>query len=171
MPSYKSQSIGLQGKSINCFLYDDNLAFNHIKNNITVKPLNSGHLRVLKNVSVTKRYPLLGGSLTKIAIFGTKHFVRYTRHVRYLGCLLLAVFTVFSIEKLNLRDRYRLLVYIHSFTPTSQKYFNELFKTKSLDWKQIYLPARFVTLDSYFCSVQYKILNIVLYWNEKLLKT
>ena len=29
-----------------------------------VKPLNSGHLRVLKNLSVIERYPLLGGNLT-----------------------------------------------------------------------------------------------------------
>ena len=52
----------------------------------TVKPLNSGHLRVLKNLSVIKRCPLLEGSLTKTVTIGTKHFVRYSRHVRYLGC-------------------------------------------------------------------------------------
>ena len=34
--------------------------------------LNSGHLRVLKHLSVIKRCPLLGGSLTKIVTFGTK---------------------------------------------------------------------------------------------------
>ena len=61
----------------------------------TVEPLSSGHLRVLKNLSVIKRCPLLGGSLTKIVTFGTKHFVRYSRHVRYLGCPLLGGFTVF----------------------------------------------------------------------------
>ena len=59
-----------------------------------MKPLNRGHLRVLKNLSVIKRCPLLGGSLTKIVTFGTKHFVRYSRHVRYLGCPLLGGFTV-----------------------------------------------------------------------------
>ena len=48
------------------------------------KPLNSGHLRVLKNLPVITRCPLLGGSLTKIFTLGTKHFVRYSRHVRYL---------------------------------------------------------------------------------------
>ena len=49
----------------------------------TVKALNNGHLRVIKSLSVIKRCPLLGGSLTKIVTFGTKHFVRYSRHVRY----------------------------------------------------------------------------------------
>ena len=60
----------------------------------TVKPLNSGHLRVLKKLFVIKRCPLLEGSLAKIVTFGTKHFVRYSRHIRYLGCLLLGGFTV-----------------------------------------------------------------------------
>ena len=62
----------------------------------TVKPLNSGHLRVLKNLSAIKRCTLLRGSLTKIVTFRTKHFVRYSRHVRYLRCPLLRGFTVLS---------------------------------------------------------------------------
>ena len=41
----------------------------------TVKPLNRGHLRVFKNLSVFESYLLLGENLTKIATFGTKHFV------------------------------------------------------------------------------------------------
>ena len=50
----------------------------------TVKPLNSGHLRVLKHLSIIKRCPLLGDSLTKIASVGTRHFVLYSTHVHYL---------------------------------------------------------------------------------------
>ena len=65
----------------------------------TVKPLNSGHLRVLKGFSVINRCPLLRGSLTKIVTFGTKHFVLYSRDVRYLGCPLLGVFTVSFFNK------------------------------------------------------------------------
>ena len=48
-----------------------------------VRPLNSGHLWVLKNLSVIEKCPLLGGSLTKIVTFWTKHFVRYSRNVGY----------------------------------------------------------------------------------------
>ena len=48
-----------------------------------MKPLNTGDLGLLKNLSIIKRCPLLGGSLTKIVTFGTKHFVPYSRHVRY----------------------------------------------------------------------------------------
>ena len=42
-----------------------------IKFNTTVKPLNSRHLRVLKNLSVIERCQLLGGNLKKIVTFGT----------------------------------------------------------------------------------------------------
>ena len=59
-----------------------------------MKPLNSGHLRVLKNVSFIERCPLLGGNLKKIVTFGTKRFAPYSWHVRYLGCPLLGGFTV-----------------------------------------------------------------------------
>ena len=58
----------------------------------TVKPLNSGHLPVVKNLSVIKRCPLLRGSLTKIVTFGTKHFVRY------LGCPLLGGFNIYCLK-------------------------------------------------------------------------
>ena len=37
------------------------------------------------------------------------------------------------IEKLNSRELYSLLVYTHPYTPTSQKYFNELLKIDSLE--------------------------------------
>ena len=69
-----------------------------LKELITVKTLNSGRLRVLKKLSVIERCLLLGGNLTKIIIrFGTKRFVRYSRHVRYLECPLLGGFTVFIL--------------------------------------------------------------------------
>ena len=57
-----------------------------------MQPLNSGHLRVLKNFSVIKRCPLLGSSLTEIITFGTKHFVRH------FGCPLFGGFTVMAVK-------------------------------------------------------------------------
>ena len=62
-----------------------------------VKPPNSGHLRVLKNLSAIETCPLLGGRLTKIVTFETKHFGRYSTHVRYLECPPLGGFTVPNI--------------------------------------------------------------------------
>ena len=61
---------------------------------ITVKPLNSGHLRIFKKLSVNERCPLLGGNLKKIVTFGTECFVHYSWHARYWGCPLLRGSTV-----------------------------------------------------------------------------
>ena len=61
-----------------------------------MKPLNSGHVQVLKTLSVIERCPLLGGNLKEAVTFGTKCFVCYSWQVRYLGCPLLGGFTVFK---------------------------------------------------------------------------
>ena len=52
-------------------------------NIFTVKPLNTGHLRVLKYLSVIGRCPLLGGNFKKIVTFGSKCFDGYSWHARY----------------------------------------------------------------------------------------
>ena len=70
-----------------------------VVNIYTVKPLKSGHLRVFKNLSVIM-CPLLGVSLTKIVAFEIKHFVRYSRHVRYLGCPLLGGFIIGTLSNI-----------------------------------------------------------------------
>ena len=88
-----------------------------------VKPLNSGHLRVLKNLSVIGRCPLLGGNFKKIITFGTQHFVLYSWPVRYLGCLLLGGFTVQAF----------------SFTQCSFCLFSLLFFVRSsFSWGQLF---------------------------------
>ena len=72
----------------------------HFKN--PVKPLNSGHLWVIKNLSVIERCPLLGGNLKKIVAFGTQHFVRCSWYIRYLGCLLWEILLyLFSVTRLR----------------------------------------------------------------------
>ena len=51
----------------------------------------------------------MGGNLTKIVTFGLKHFVRYSRHFRYLGCLLLGGFTVVKNKPANVIQKQVLL--------------------------------------------------------------
>ena len=63
-----------------------------------VKPLNRGHLRVFKKLSVIERCQLLVGNLKKILTFGTERFVCYSWHVRWLGCPL-GSFTVLIFFK------------------------------------------------------------------------
>ena len=78
--------------------------------NYTVKPRNSGHLRVLKYFSVIERCPLLGGNLTKIVTFATKRFVRYPRHVRCLGYPPLGGFTLHYFLRIGTTNRYTILI-------------------------------------------------------------
>ena len=50
----------------------------------------------------------------------------------------------------------------------SQKHFEKKFDSKELDWRIIYKLPRKVTTSTYLRSFQYKILNNILYLNEKL---
>ena len=82
----------------------------------TVKALKSGHLRVLKNLSVIERCPLLGGNLKKIVTFGTKCFVHYSWHVRYLGYPLLGGFTLFVLSICIVLGQKRKMIFFKYFT-------------------------------------------------------
>ena len=52
--------------------------------------------------------------------------------------------------------------------PTSQYYFEIKFLDVEFDWKYIYTLSRKITTDPYSRYFQYKILNNVLYLNDKL---
>ena len=51
--------------------------------------------------------------------------------------------------------------------PASNIYFEKLFENTTLDWSKIYLSPRLVTIDTTLRSFQYKILNNILFLNEK----
>ena len=80
-----------------------------------MKPLNSGHLWIFKNVSVINRCPLMGDKLTKIVKFGTTNFVRYSGHVRYLGCPLGGKFLFFFLFFIFFILFYFIYLFIHLF--------------------------------------------------------
>ena len=52
--------------------------------------------------------------------------------------------------------------------PTSEIFFEKHFNDCILDWNYIYILPRIVTSDPYTRYFQYKVLNNVLYLNEKL---
>ena len=52
--------------------------------------------------------------------------------------------------------------------PTCQIYFEKMFLCKSIKWDEIYLLTRKVTYNTYLRCYQYKILNNILYLNNKL---
>ena len=82
----------------------------HIQCIYKVKPLKSGHLQVLKNLSIIEGCLVLGVNLKSNVTFGTKCFVHYSQHVHYLGCPLLGGFTV-----------YRKMSVLHIFFSVSAK--------------------------------------------------
>ena len=73
-----------------------------------------------------------------------------------------------SLEKLNSKELYFIQLTSNFYKPTSQIYFEKHFKDPVLDWKYIYILPWIVTSDPYTRYFQYKVLNNVLYLNEKL---
>ena len=73
-----------------------------------------------------------------------------------------------SLDKLHSRELYNILVYTSPYKPISQEYFENLFREQQLNWKEIYVLSRKVTLDCNVRSLQQKILNNVFYINNKL---
>ena len=63
-----------------------------------------------------------------------------------------------------------LQVSLNNSKKRSQLYFENLFQNKGIDWKHVYLLPRRVTVDTNLRIFQYKILNNVLYLNEKLFR-
>ena len=54
--------------------------------------------------------------------------------------------------------------------PTAQNSLVKLLEPTDINWKEVYMLPRQVTIESSLCSFQYKILNNILYLNEKLFK-
>ena len=54
--------------------------------------------------------------------------------------------------------------------PTSQLYFEKVLGFGKVESKKVYMLPRIVTIESSLCSFQYKILNNILYLNERLHK-
>ena len=76
---------------------------------------------------------------------------------------------MFNIEKLKSRERFYCIINSScNNKPTSQIYFEKKFDSKELDSRVIYTLPRKLTANTYLRSLQYKILNNILYLNEKL---
>ena len=89
-------------------------------------------------LSIIKSCPLLGGSSTKIVTFVTKYFVRYSRHVRYLGYPLLGGFTVQVIS-------YFTVASLKCFFVTAVLLFPQYHSIFSIS--KYYASWKFITLD------------------------
>ena len=93
---------------------------------------------------------------------------RISQNLLFLNHHLIKCNILLNLEKLNSKELYWIQL-THDFCkPTSQIYFEKHFNDCVLDWKYIYVLPRIVTSDPYTRYFQYKVLNNVLYLNEKL---
>ena len=74
----------------------------------------------------------------------------------------------YCLQKLDCKEIYNLQILLSNVPPTSQKYFEKVFVTNDINWRDIYLLPRLATIDTTLRIFQYKILHNVLYLNEKL---
>ena len=72
------------------------------------------------------------------------------------------------LQKLISKELYTLMIANENHVPSSQTYFNNMFKNDNFPWEQIYLLPRKITIDSYSHCFQYKIINNVFFLNKKL---
>ena len=96
-----------------------------------------------------------------------KHSETYSQNYILLDHHLVKSNSLFNTEKLESRKVYYIINSSRNNKPTSQKYFEKKFDSKELDWRAIYILPRKVTTNTYLRSFQYKILNNILYLNEK----
>ena len=75
---------------------------------------------------------------------------------------------ILALEKLSPAELYSLLIVTRNSIPSSQKYHKDLFTAVDVEWKDIYLLPRKVTIDTKLRIFQYKILNNILYLNKHL---
>ena len=77
---------------------------------------------------------------------------------------------IFFLNKVNSSTLCEMLTDANKIKPTSQTYFENLFRNFKPDWKSIYLLTRHVTLDTNLRLSQYKLLNNFLYLNNMLFR-
>ena len=75
---------------------------------------------------------------------------------------------ILTLDKLSSTKIYAILVLIFQNKPSSNFYFEILFHGNDIDWATIYMLPRLPIYNTYMRSFQYKLLNNVLFLNEKL---
>ena len=74
-----------------------------------------------------------------------------------------------SLNKLNSKELYLILVDVNTAKPTAQDYLHNLFESSDFKWKKIYFLIRNTTLGTKARMFQYKVLHDTLHVNKMLL--
>ena len=75
-----------------------------------------------------------------------------------------------SMAYISSKMAYQKLIQPLSKPPTSELYFEKVLGFGKVEWEKVYMLPRIVTIESSLHSFQYKILNNILYLNERLFK-
>ena len=90
------------------------------------------------------------------------------KNIIYLNCHLIKNSQILAIEKLIPKKLYSLSIILKNELTTLQKYFCITFSNLQVEWKEICLLLRNVSIDTNLSMFQYKILNNILSLNEQL---
>ena len=104
---------------------------------------------------------------------GKKIFIKERKNfhdLTFRGHHIIKKYQIYSLIKCNSKELSSLQVSLNDTKTKSQIYFEKLFPNKKIEWKCIYLMPRRAKIDTNLRIFQYKILNNVLYLNEKLFK-
>ena len=75
---------------------------------------------------------------------------------------------LYALDKLVSKELYNISLYSMYEKPTSQSYYEKLLKTTNLNWKEIYILPRKVSIDTNLRMFQYNILNNILFLKKLL---
>ena len=71
---------------------------------------------------------------------------------------------------MSVKAAYKILTRPLVKAPTSQRCWEKLLCRQDLDWASMYMIPRMVTVESKLRNFQYKVLNNILYLNDRLYK-
>ena len=75
---------------------------------------------------------------------------------------------ILTLEKLSSEELYSVLITKVIDKPSSNVYFENVFPNTKFDWTKMDILNRIKTINMYLRSFQYKILNRILFLNQKL---
>ena len=75
---------------------------------------------------------------------------------------------ILTLEKLSSEELYSMLITKVIDKPSSNVYFENVFPNTKFDWTKMDILNRIKTINMYLRSFQYKILNRILFLNQKL---
>ena len=110
-------------------------------------------MQLIHSIPKKLKNTIKNNRISENLLFFNQHLIKYN--------------ILLSLENLNSKELYLIQLTRDFCKSTSQIYFEKHFNDCVLDWMYIYILPRIVTSDPYTRFFRYKVLNNVLYLNEK----